>query len=302
MMQAISYYLALPFIYFFSFLPLSVLYLISDILVYPVLYYSGYRKKVVRTNLQNAFPEKTEKERRLIEKRFYRYLSDLFMETVKMFTISKKAITRRVRYAQESDILKEWFNESKSYVLTFGHYGNYEWVAITLDLGFSHKGTGPYHEMTNSYFNRLFLKSREKFGSILYPTYETTRRIIAYQGTPINVALANDQSAPPDKSYWTTFLNQDTSFFVGTEKIAQRYNMPVLFMEISRVKRGYYEINYKIISEDPQSLKEGEIMEQHARLLEEQIRRKPEYWLWSHRRWKHKKPDGVEKGFSPRAK
>ena len=297
-MQAISYYLTLPFLYFFSALPLKLLYFLSDVLVFPVLYYvAGYRKEVVRTNLLNAFPEKTDQERNAIEKKFYRYLSDLFVETIKVFTISKRELLKRMEYQPEPEAFSKWFREGRSYVLTLGHFGNYEWLGTSLDLGFTHKGTGPFRQMSNPYFNRLFLRSRSKYGTILYPTYQTVKEIVRLKGQPINVTLANDQAAPPKKSYWTTFLNQDTSFFVGTEKIARDFDMPVVFGKIQPKKRGYYKVSYEIISEHPAEAEPGEIMEKHARLLENQILEHPEFWLWSHRRWKHKRPDGVDVGF-----
>lgn len=298
-MQAIAYYLSLPFIYFFSLLPLPVLYFISDVLVYPVLYYVvGYRKKVVRTNLERSFPGKSQNELRQIEKKFYRFLSDLFMETVKFFTISKASLQRRFLISDDFTYFEKWFNENKSYVLTLGHYANYEWLALSLDFMGSHQGKGPFRKMSNPYFNDLFLKARSKFGTVLFPTYETMNELKKESPIPFNITLANDQSAPPKRAYWTTFLNQDTSFFIGTEKIAKDMEMPVVFANIERVKRGYYSVSFDLITEFPKQEETGVIMEKHARLLEKQIQKQPEFWLWSHRRWKHQKPKGLEKGFS----
>ena len=297
-MKAIVYYFSLPFIYAFSYLPFRVLYLLSDTLVFPLLYHlTGYRRKVVFQNLKNSFPEKNEKELRDIEKKFYRYLADLFVETIKFFTISEKSLKKRYVFTN-SEIADRWYDQKKNIVFTLGHYGNYEWMGLALDFALKHRGKGPFREMTNPYFNRLFWHSRSRFGSELYPTYKTMENIRKPSEEPYLVALANDQSAPPDKSYWTTFLNQDTSFFVGTEKIAKTFDMPVLFAAISRVKRGYYEICFEVITDNPKIEPEGEIMEKHARLLEKQILDQPEYWLWSHRRWKHQKPKGITKGFN----
>lgn len=297
-MKAVAYYVSLPFIYLFSCLPLRVLYFLSDVLIFPVLFYvTGYRRNVVYTNLKNSFPDKTEGELRVIEKKFYHYLGDLFMETVKFFTISKQELKKRYVF-KNREIADQWYEEGRNIVYTLGHYGNYEWMALALDFALKHRGQGPFREMSNPYFNRLFWRSRSRFGTELYPTYKTMEAIRKPADEPFLVALANDQSAPPDKSYWTTFLNQDTSFFVGTEKIAKGFNMPVLFAAISRVKRGYYEINFEVITDEPKAEPVGEIMERHARLLEQQILAQPEYWLWSHRRWKHQKPAGLTKGFS----
>ncbi|MGR3809289.1 lysophospholipid acyltransferase family protein [Jiulongibacter sp. NS-SX5] len=297
-MKAIAYYLSLPFIFGFSLLPFSIHYFLSDVLVFPVLFHLvGYRRKVVQKNLHNAFPEKTESELDSIEKEFYHYLSDLFVETVKFFTIRCRVLKERFKYINP-EVTDDWFLDQRSFVLTLGHYGNYEWLAKTLDISFNHRGTGPYREMSNQYFDKLFLRARSRYGTMLYPTYKTMETLRKEHEEVYLVALANDQSAPADKAYWTTFLNQDTSFFVGTEKIARAFNMPVLFAKIERVKRGYYEVRFEVISENPVEEPEGAIMEKHAQLLEEQIKAKPAYWLWTHKRWKHEKPAGVTKGFS----
>ena len=288
----ISFYLLYPVLLGISILPFPVLYFISDYFLYPILYlFIGYRKKVVSENLKNAFPDKSEEERKGIEKRFYHFLCDLFVETLKGITISEKELLKRCVYEFDSDLTDKWYREQRNFIVTLGHFGNYEWLAMTLDAKFKHKGSGPFHKMKNPYFNGMFAKMRMKFGTHMYPTYETYKRIEKGYDRPFLVGLANDQSAPPLKSYWTTFLNQDTSFFYGTEKVAVQFDMPVLFCAIERTKRGYYKAVYKLISDDPKGEKANSTIEKHARLLETQINIQPELWLWSHRRWKHKKPE-----------
>ncbi|AWV96975.1 lysophospholipid acyltransferase family protein [Arcticibacterium luteifluviistationis] len=290
-LKAVLYYCTLPFIFLVSVLPFWLLYLISDLILYPALYLLvGYRKKIVRANLLNAFPEKDLEEIIEIEKRFYHYLCDLFLETFKSITISEKELKKRLVYDVDEQMIDKWYAENKSFVLTLGHYGNYEWMAQTLGRQFPHIGTGPYHKLSNPYFDNLFLKIRSRFGTRMYLTKDTYRRIAAGFDRPFNIALGNDQSAPPLKSYWTTFLNQDTSFFFGTEMIAVKYDMPVIFVYISRIKRGFYKVTFKLITDTPKEEEKYSILEKHANLLEEQIRKEPEFWLWSHRRWKHKKP------------
>ncbi len=185
----------------------------------------------------------------------------------------------------------KWFEEKRDFLVTLGHYGNYEWFAMLLDLEFKHLGSGPYHEIKNPYFNNMFKKMRTKWGTFMFPTHETYKLLKKGFDQTFQITLANDQSAPPTKSYWTTFLNQDTSFFYGTEKIAKQFDMPVLFAKISRTVRGKYTVTFEVITENPEEEKAGYILDKHAELLENQIKEKPQYWLWSHRRWKHKKPE-----------
>jgi KDO2-lipid IV(A) lauroyltransferase len=293
--KAIVFYLAYPFILFISILPLFVLYLISDVLLYP-LFYSllAYRKEVVRQNISNAFPEKSPFERMRIEMDFYHYLCDLFVETIKCITISKSELQRRCQFHFDHDLTDKWFVEDRNFLVTLGHYGNYEWFGTLLGAEFKHQGSGPYHEMKNPYFDGMFKKMRSKFGTFMYPTYDTYRLLAKGFDKNFQVTLANDQSAPPTKSYWTTFLNQDTSFFYGTEKIAQKYNMPVLFAKIERTKRGVYKVSFELVTEFPLDEEPGFILEKHASLLENQIKERPEFWLWSHKRWKHKKPISIK--------
>ncbi|WP_341225172.1 lysophospholipid acyltransferase family protein [uncultured Arcticibacterium sp.] len=294
-LTAISYYLALPFIFFISILPFWLLYLISDYLLYPVLYVLlGYRKKVVRENLLNAFPEKDLSDIIKIEKGFYHHLCDLFLETFKSLTISGKELEKRFIYKVDEQKLNNWYADNRSFVMTLGHYGNYEWLAQTLGSQFKHLGTAPYHKLSNSYFDKMFYNLRTRFGTVMYTTTDTYKKIAQGFDRPFTVALGNDQSAPPLKSYWTTFLNQDTSFFFGTEMIAVKFDMPVVFVFISQVKRGYYKVTFELITDKPKMEEKNSILERHANLLEKQIKEQPEFWLWSHRRWKHKKPEHIK--------
>jgi KDO2-lipid IV(A) lauroyltransferase len=289
--QAISFYLVYPFILFISILPLRVLYLLSDFILYPVIYLMlRYRKGVVAQNITNAFPEKSYTEKKEIESQFYHYLSDLFLETIKGITISKTELQKRFEFVFDKELTNKWYEEKRDFLVTLGHYGNYEWFAMLLESEFQHLGSGPYHEMKNPYFNNMFKKMRTKFGTFMFPTHETYKLLNKGFDRSFQITLANDQSAPPTKSYWITFLNQDTSFFYGTEKIAKQYDMPVLFAKILRIERGKYQVYFELITEDPKQERAGFILDKHAELLENQIKEKPQFWLWSHKRWKHKKP------------
>ena len=281
-----------------SSLPLRFLYFLSSYVVYPILYYIvGYRKKVVKKNLKNSFPEKSSEELLAIEKKFYKYLSDIFLEILKSFTFSKESLRSRISF-ENFEILDESFSKNKSVIVTLGHIGNYEWIAKIFPVASNVNFLVPFKKMTNPFFNSLFTKSREEFGATLFPTYETFNVLKDHKSTPYVLGLANDQSAPPDKAFWVKFLNQDTSFFVGTEKIACQMDFPVFFGHVTVPKRGYYHVKLERITEHPNSEKEGFILFNHAKLLEKDIVANPAYWLWTHKRWKHERPDGIGYGFN----
>ena len=296
-MQALSFYLLYPFLRLLALLPLRVLYFLADFLVYPVLYgLLGYRKKVVRENMRRVHPEKTEEERVAIEKKFYHYLADLFMETVKGFDISFHELAERILLTNP-ELLQDKYKEKGGAIITLGHVGNYEWLAQYIPKELNLKMAVPYRKFTNSYFDKVFKASREQGGAVLFHT-KNTRDFVRNTKLPYVLALANDQSAPAEKSYWVKFLNQDTSFFEGTERMARQLGVPVVFLYIRVTGRGKYEVTFRPIADDPHATPLGQIMETHARFLEENIHEAPQYWLWSHKRWKHKKPEGFTYGFT----
>ncbi len=300
-MQALSFYLFYPFIWLVSKLPLRVLYFISDYIVYPIIYkVVGYRKKVVRDNMDRVFHNKPLLERRELESKFYHFLSDLFMETVKSFNMPIETLQNRVSFKKD-DQVEHLLKNAKGVVLTLGHVGNYEWLAQYIPIFYKVKLAVPYKKITNPYFDEMFRKSREKGGAVLFHT-DKTYKFLAKEKEGYVIGLANDQSASANKSYWTRFLGQDTNFFVGTEKIARQMGFAVVFLYIRVRGRGNYEAEIKIITEDPSKDAVGSIMEKHAALLQENILEAPEYWLWSHKRWKNKKPEGFGYGFPPTEK
>jgi KDO2-lipid IV(A) lauroyltransferase len=297
-MQAIAFYILLPFLYLFSILPIKVLYVISRGFIYPILFkIIGYRKNVVAENLKNSFPEKSQAERALIASDFYKYLADMFVETIKSFTISKESLLEKIKL-ENIELLLPFFEANRNVVITLGHIGNYELIAKAMPFYLKHKVLVPYHKMSNNYFNKLFYKSRTAFGTVFFPTFDTFANIKKDYGQAFALTLANDQSAPPTKSFWTRFLNQDTTFFVGTEKIAQQFDYPVVFAHVTVPKKGHYTMTFALISDKSKSENEGFIMKKHAELLEKDIVTDPRYWLWTHKRWKHKMPSDVEYGFN----
>lgn len=293
-MSAIIYYILLPFIYLISILPFRILYFISDG-VFIVLYYIiGYRRSIVLTNLRNSFPEKNEKELEHISKAFYKYLCDLFLEIFKTLTISRSTAMKRCRFSPEAlSLFSKYANERKSIILVLGHWGNWEWSGKSFTLLEMQQLYVIYHPLHNRYFDGLFYKIRVRFGTKLIAMKDTLREMIRHKAEFTAIAFLADQTPPPEGAYWTTFLNQDTAVFIGTEKIARMLNFPVVYARVERIRRGYYVISAETISDEPAKSKEGEISEAHIRKLEKDIIAHPEIWLWSHRRWKHKKPEGI---------
>jgi KDO2-lipid IV(A) lauroyltransferase len=288
-MQAVIYYIALPFLYLMSLLPFWILYRISDLFFLMMYYVLGYRKKVVMENLRNSFPEKTEEELKKIAIAFYRYLCDLFLETFKSLSVSKKEMDLRCTVNPDAQTLfKDLSERKKNIVIVMGHFGNWEWAGNVFDYN-KHQLYVIYHPLSNTYFNQLVIKMRTRFGTKLIEMRNTLRDMITHRNEINATAFIADQTPFPENAYWTTFLNQDTPVFTGTEKIARKFNYPVVFVSIKRKERGYYEIFAETLFENPKETKEGEISEAHTRKLEKDIILQPEIWLWSHRRWKHKR-------------
>lgn len=290
-LSALLYYLVLPFIYLLSVLPFRVLYILSDGLYVLLFHVLGYRKQVVYDNLRNSFPAKTDEEIKAIQKRYYSYLCDLFLETFKTLTISKKTMLKHCYF---SPSVKELFNklraENRSFILVMGHFGNWEWAGNTFSLECDHQLYVIYHPLRNEYFNGLMYKMRTRFGTKLIAMKDTFREMLSQKDELNATAFIADQTPSPQKAHWMTFLNQETPVFMGAEIIAKKIGYPVVYTRVKRVKRGYYEIFAEILVDIPKDTAAGEISEKHTRRLEEDIIDQPEVWLWSHRRWKHKRP------------
>lgn len=286
----IGYYLALPFLYLISILPWWLFYGISDVVFFLLYYVIGYRKKVVWQNLKNSFPEKSDRELKLIMRRFYRYLCDLFLETFRTLTMSSSYALKHCSLDPKAKALFDRYQEEKkSFIIVMGHYGNWEWAGNTFSLMCKHQLHVIYHPLANEHFNNLIIKIRTRFGTRLTPMRDAFRDMVNYRSQLTATAFIADQTPFPENAYWTTFLNQDTPIFRGTEKIASKMGYPVVYVSVKRVKRSYYHITAETLFENPAKTKEGEISEAHTRKLEKDIREQPEIWLWSHRRWKHRR-------------
>jgi len=285
----------LGILYLISLLPFRVIYLLSDF-IYLVLYHvTKYRRKVVDENLLNAFPEKSPAERGTISKRYYHYLSDLMVESVKLLTISRKEVTKRVRVSNE-ELITESFGRGQSVIGILGHYGNWEMGALRFSQLFRERRIIVYKPLSNKFFDKVCKKLRSRFGATLVDMKSTLRKLISYKNEPTVTVLVGDQTpAKSEIKYFTNFLNQPTAVFLGVERLAKITNSAVVFCDVRRIKRGFYECNFVPLFADAKKTEEHEITDAHVHYLEEVIKEHPEYWLWSHRRWKHK-PERLQVG------
>lgn len=269
-------------------MPWRFLYLLSDFLYVLVFHIAGYRKQVVMNNLQNAFPEKSLDELYQIRRLFYQHLCDFVVETLKVLALHPAQLRKRVSITN-LDILQERLKDNSVIVLT-GHYGHWEWLLLTCSL-YLDKVDAVYKPLSSSFFDKFMLEVRTKFGAVGVPMQTVLREILKIKEEAHTIAMVADQSPVGDeKNFWTTFLNQDTAFFIGGERIAKKTMFPVVFTVIRKVKRGYYEVVFEEIADPPyEKSKQGDITQQYAALLEKYIRQEPAYWLWSHMRWKHQR-------------
>jgi KDO2-lipid IV(A) lauroyltransferase len=290
-MQAVIYYISLPFIYIISVLPFPILYLISDLFYILMYHVIGYRRKVVMQNLRNSFPEKNQKELTKLEKQFYHYLCDLFLETFKTLTISPKKMEKHCYPTEKAiAIFKKLADENRNSIIVMGHYGNWEWGGNAFSFNCKQQLYVIYHPLANKYFNGLIIKMRKRFGTDLIKMKETFKDMYSRKEELNTTAFIADQTPSPEKAYWTTFLNQDTAVFQGVEKISQKLNYPVVYISIKRLNRGYYVVDADMLFENPKDTSENEILEAFTKRLEADIKNQPEIWIWSHKRWKHKRP------------
>jgi KDO2-lipid IV(A) lauroyltransferase len=276
-------------LYLLSLLPLWVHYIFSDVIYLIVYYVVRYRVKIVRKNLATSFPEKSDKERRSIEKRFYRWFGDYLVESVKLLSISKKQLRRRMQF-KGLELVNQIVNEGRSCAVYLGHYCNWEWIT-SLPLWVSEKAQCGqiYHPLENSDFDMIFLNLRQRMGAVCIPMELAARTIIKYkqQQTPLVIGYIADQ-VPFWKSihHWLDFLNHDTPVLTGTERMVRMVDHAGFYLDVQRIRRGDYVAEFKLVTLEPKKLPEFELTNIYFRLLEETIRRNPPYWLWTHNRWK----------------
>jgi Kdo2-lipid IVA lauroyltransferase/acyltransferase len=274
-----------------SFIPFAFFYAFANIIYIVIYYVLRYRRDIVRTNLASSFPEKTDSEKLRIEKDFFHHLADIFVESFKAFSMKPEQIKKRHKLIL-TDCLQKYQNTGQSIIVVTGHYGNWEWGALSAPLQARFQFVALYKRINNPYIETFIHDNRSRYGTHLTQLKETSETFEKFHNKHAAFILVADQSPGTkhmDKAYWIDFLNQDTPCLFGPEKYARKYNLPVLYLEIMKVKRGYYELLTEELVSNPQTLPDGEITKRYMNRLEKTIRENPDYWLWSHRRWKRQR-------------
>ncbi len=278
-----------------SWLPWPAMYGISSLLAFLMTKVIGYRRKVIMENLRNSFPEKSEQDLQQIRRDFYRHLADVIVETIKTMSLTERQMKQRSRLTPQAEaLLKRLEKEERSAMGLLGHFGNWEWASPPVTLQTSFSVVTAYRPLRNKILDKLLRRIRGRFTHELLPKNQIGRALLRYRQTrkPIIAGLIADQSPGPQAEYQTTFLSQETLIYSGPDILARKMKMPVYFVAPRKEKRGHYLVHISLLAENPDEMPEGEIGRLFMKALEEEIRRSPALYLWSHRRWKHKPPPG----------
>ena len=288
-MQLLAYILIYPILWFLSILPFRLLYAVSDLLYILMYHVFRYRKLTVKENLRLVFPEKSDLEIKMITKKFFHHFCDIILESIKSMNISLKSMKARYNF-KNLDIIKDFEKQNKSIILMCAHYGSWEWIFI-LQTYTSHRGYGIYKRLQNKYFDRLIKSIRARYNSYLITTKETFSVLeeAKKNGILSMNGFASDQSPKKDKArHWNEFMGIRVPVHTGAEMLAKKLDMPIVFFAVERKKRGYYEATFQTLAENPTDFKDYEITDKFLKLVEKQIHEAPEYYLWTHKRWKHR--------------
>lgn len=291
MFSWIAYHLL---IYPASLLPLPVMYVFTDFFYLLLITVIPYRRNVVRNNIENSFAYKSAQEKKKIERRFYRHLTNLLAEGAKNLSISEKSLRKRFK-VRNPEVMDDLYKADKNVLLVSGHYNNWEWLITAQNLLFKHQAVGIGMPLTSGFWDKKLNAKRSRFGmkvihsKIVKEFYENNTERVA------NLVLADQSPGDSLKCYWMDFLHQQTGVIFGPEMLANEYDQAVVYFTIHQVRRGYYEMELKEITRNPRSLEWGEITEQHTRYLEQAIKSSPSKWIWSHKRWKREVPENLEK-------
>lgn len=288
-MQLVVYVLLYPILYLISILPFRVLYVFSDFLYLIIYRIFGYRKKVVLDNLKLVYPDKSKKELKRIMKLFYHHLCDMMVESIKSLTISADSMRAHFTF-KNIEVIKELESKNRSIILMCAHYGSWEWIFI-LQTYVSHKGYAVYKKLSNPYFDKLFKRIRAKYNSHLITTKETIPTLMRSKknGELTISGFVSDQSPRIHKTHhWGNFMGIDVPVFTGAEMLAKKLDMSVVFFKVKRLKRGYYETTFELMAENPLEYPDYEITDDFLKRVEKQIHEAPQYYLWTHKRWKHR--------------
>ncbi|MDR1758106.1 MAG: lysophospholipid acyltransferase family protein [Bacteroidales bacterium] len=276
-------------LYPLSHLPLWLLYIKGYLFYLVARYMMRYRSKVIDYNLHIAFPNKSKRELKKIKNRYYIHLSEIAVEMLKMLTINKKELKERYLCTCPEKV-NRYFDENRSVILVSSHYNNWEWMVLALNLMFKHSGVGVGAPNSNKDFETMVNRARTRYGTsvVFADTIREEFERREQEKCPTAYMMLSDQSPPhPDRSYHTLFFKHPSGVIFGAEHYAKKYNFPVIYYEVIKEKRGYYRVHLDLITDEPRHTAHGEITEAYLRRLEKVIKEKPEYWLWSHRRWKH---------------
>ena len=287
-MQLLIFILVYPIIWCISILPYRLFYLFSDVVYFLVYHVFGYRKKVVRNNLKLVFPDKPEAELKVVEKQFFKHMCDMFLEMVKTMNLSKSEIKKRY-HITNMEVIQEIENE-KSILVPCSHYANWEWN-VSLNLNVKSKGYAVYQKVANKYFDKLVKDLRSRWNTTLITTHETVKTVVRNQknGVPSIYGMVADQSPMVVHAhYWDKFMGITVPIYNGTETMARKLDLAVVFLKVSKVKRGYYQAEFIPITLSGKETAPHEITKKFIALTEQQIRERPEHYLWTHRRWKHR--------------
>ena len=288
-MQLVVFIFAYPLLWLVSRLPFRFLYLLSDG-VYQLLYHIiGYRKKVVRQNLALVFPEKSDEERLQIEKKFYKHLCDMFLEMAKTLGITNEQMSKRYVFTN-IEVFQKLENDGKNIMIMMPHYASWEWV-FSLNQLVNSKAYAIYQPIQNKYFDKLVRDIRSKYGTTLIKTYES-RKIIAdakKASELITVGIISDQSPMLNRArHWAKFMGILVPIHVGAEEICKNTDMIPVYLKVKKTGRGYYQATFKTLAEDPKEVEDYKISEAFMKEVEAAIHEAPEYYFWTHKRWKHR--------------
>lgn len=288
------YYIFYGFLYVFSLLPLRVLFLFSDLAYFILYYLIRYRRDIVMDNLTHAFPEKSEEEKTRISKKFYLNLTDNFIETIKCLSAGEKYISRHL--TGDFSVLDRIYDSGKSCSILLGHNFNWEWANYSVSVQTKVPILVVYMPIKAQAINRIFMKIRQRGKAKLLSAHNMIREFMPYRKSLHALVLAGDQNpGDPRAAYWLNFFGRPTPFVMGPEKGVRPQDLPAVFAEFKKIKRGYYHLQFSILVEHPKALPEGELTLRFVRRLEEAITKDPDLWLWSHRRWKHKWDESYSK-------
>ncbi|SDE00044.1 KDO2-lipid IV(A) lauroyltransferase [Dyadobacter soli] len=271
----------------------GALYKLSDIFRFLIFDIGQYRKKVVLNNLRNSFPASDEQTIHAIAAKFYRNFTDIMFETIKLKSITREDLLARIDL--DVSILDRYYEKNQNLVVVAGHLGNWEMMNLFGSARLRHQMVVVYHELQNDAFENWFKDVRTRFGTEMVTMKEAISKAMQPRDRPFIFILINDQSPVPEKAFWTKFLHQDTGVFRGVETIARRLNSPVLYMAVlkNELKRGFYRGYFKLITETPKQVPNNSILQAQIGFMEKDIIDQPDNWLWSHKRWKHKKPENL---------